>query len=65
MSKIGVDITGDQGNISAKGIKGSFHRDPVNGDLVIQIDKTPMLLPSSFIANKITSVITENGGEAV
>lgn len=63
MDKIGVSISGDKGNISTKGIKGRFDRDVDNNTLEIIIDKTPFVLPESFITSKITEAITKNGGE--
>ncbi len=65
MNKIGVSIEGDKGNIATKGIKGSFDRDVDKHTLEIVIDKTPMLMPRSLVANQITNAIKRLGGEVV
>ncbi len=63
MNKIGVDIEGEQGDITTKGIRGSFSRDMDNDTLEIEIEKTPIILPKKLVVHTITKVITENGGE--
>ena len=65
MGNIGVEIEGDQGDIAAQGIKGSFNRDPESGMLEIEIKKTPFILPKSMLANQIKNMVTNSGGEVV
>lgn len=63
LNGFGVQIEGERGNISARGIKGSFDRDAANETLQIVISKTPMLLPTSMLANQITGLVERLGGE--
>ncbi|MEM9991364.1 MAG: hypothetical protein AAF738_06335 [Bacteroidota bacterium] len=63
MKDFGVEIEGDQGDISAKGIKGSFKRDADSETLEIIINKTPMLLPSGILAGQITGLVERLGGK--
>jgi len=63
MNKIGVDIEGEHGDITTKGIEGSFNRDTEKETLEIAIEKTPFILPKRLVIHTITKVITENGGE--
>lgn len=65
MNKIGVSIEGDKGRIATKGIKGSFDRNVAQDTLEIVIDKTPMLMPRSLVANQITNAIERLGGAVV
>lgn len=63
LKNFGVEIAGNQGDISAKGIKGSFNRDTASETLQITINKTPMLLPTSMLAGQITGLVERLGGE--
>ncbi len=65
LTKIGVSISGDSGNITTKGIEGRFQRNPESDTLAIQIDKTPIILPENIVANKIIKVVERLGGTVV
>ncbi len=65
MSRIGVEIEGDNGTISAKGVEGSYNRNAEANTLEITIDKTPFILSKNFVGKKIKEVVTKAGGEVV
>ncbi len=65
IGKIGVDINSDKGAIAAKGIEGSFERNPTANTLEIVIDKTPFVLPKKLIGSKIKDVVKDVGGEVI
>ena len=62
LNGIGVSIEGNKGHISTRGIKGRFDRNTDEDTLEINIDKTPMLMPQSLVANQITNLVTKLGG---
>lgn len=62
LNGIGVSIEGNKGSISTRGIKGRFDRNTDQDTLEINIDKTPMLMPRSLVANQITNLVTKLGG---
>lgn len=65
MGKMGVEMEGESGDISTKGIKGNYALNADDETLEIAITKTPMLVPKKIIAGQIKDSIVKMGGEVI
>ena len=63
IAKIGVEIEGDKGDITTKGIRGRFDRNPEDNTLEIVLDRTPFVMPKTFVAGQISKTVTKVGGD--